>query len=86
MCTLFEDAISSDSWNEERSKFGYSNWMEEKLNDAPYNIVSVLEKCIKLQNVQLDQEQLAAFKTKVNSFSTTMKNWSKKSQKTSHWQ
>jgi hypothetical protein len=36
--------------------------------------------------VPLDQEQLDAFRTKVNSFLDVTKNWSKKLQKTAHWQ
>jgi hypothetical protein len=47
MHKLFEDAIFGDRWNEDKLKFGYSNWMEDMLNDALYNNVSVLGTCRK---------------------------------------
>ena len=84
MYKLFENAIFGNIWNEERCKFGYSNQMEDRLNDALYNIVIVLKKCRKCQDVQLNQEQLAAFRTKVGNFSGTTKNQSKKSLKIAH--
>jgi hypothetical protein len=35
MCKLFEDVISGDRWDEERLKFGYSNWMENRSISSP---------------------------------------------------
>jgi hypothetical protein len=48
MCRPFKDANSSDKWDEKRRKFGYSSWMEDRLNYTLYNIVSILEKYKKL--------------------------------------
>jgi hypothetical protein len=38
MRRLFEDAISGDEWDEDKRKLGYSKWMEDKLENALYNI------------------------------------------------
>jgi hypothetical protein len=60
--------------------------MQEKLTNALYNTIPVLEKYKKLQEEPLNQEQLAAFKNKVNNFIDITQNWSKKSQKNiAHW-
>jgi hypothetical protein len=85
MHKLFENVISRDK--EGKQKFGYSKWMEDKLIDTLYNTMSILERHMKLQDVPMNQEELAAFRTKVSFFCDIMKNWSKKSQKTAaHWQ
>jgi hypothetical protein len=47
MHRLFEDATFGDKWNEKKCKFDCSNWIEDVLNDALYNTMSVLEKCRK---------------------------------------
>jgi hypothetical protein len=87
MQRLFEDAISGDEWDEDKQKPGYSKWMEDKLVDALYNIQSVLDKYRKLQTVPMNNEELAAFKIKVENFCGKTKNWSKKSQKSgATWQ
>jgi hypothetical protein len=44
MCRLFEDAISGDRWDEKRLKFGYSRWMDDRLNDVLYFTKLFLEK------------------------------------------
>jgi hypothetical protein len=85
MCKIFENVNFCDIWDEDKHKFGYSKWMVERLNDALYNTVPILGKYRKLQDVPMNQEELVAFKTKVNSFSNNTKDWSKKSQKTTHW-
>jgi hypothetical protein len=71
MCKIFENVNFCDIWDED--------------NDALYNTVPILGKYRKLQDVPMNQEELVAFKTKVNSFSNNTKDWSKKSQKTTHW-
>jgi hypothetical protein len=38
MRRLFEDTISGDEWDEDKRKLGYSKWMEDKLENALYNI------------------------------------------------
>jgi hypothetical protein len=87
MRRLFEDAISRDEWDEEKRNSGYSKWMEDKLVDALYNTVPVLDRYRKLQPVPMSQEELAAFRTKIESFCNVTKNWLKKSQKSgAHWQ
>jgi hypothetical protein len=84
---LFEDAISGEEWDEDRLKPGYSAWMEDKLVDALYNTQLVLDRYRKLQTVPMNNEELAAFKSKVENFYGKTKNWSKKSQKSSAtWQ
>jgi hypothetical protein len=61
--------------------------MEDKLVDALYNTWLDLERYKKLQDVPMNQDVLAAFRTKVNSFCDITENWSKKSQKSdAHWQ
>jgi hypothetical protein len=74
MRKLFEDAIFGDRWDEEKWKFGYSKWMEDKLINTQYNTMPVLEKYRKFLDALMNQEELAAFRTKVNSFSNIMKN------------
>jgi hypothetical protein len=84
---LFEDAISGEEWDEDRRKPGYSAWMEDKLVDALYNTQPVLDRYRKLQTVPMNNEGLAAFKSKVENFCSKKKNWSKKLQKSSKtWQ
>jgi hypothetical protein len=34
MPKVFEDAISGDRWEEDKLKFCYTNWMQDKLIDA----------------------------------------------------
>lgn len=34
---LLQVVLSKDKWNKKMHKFGYSNWMEDKLNEALYN-------------------------------------------------
>jgi hypothetical protein len=48
MWRLFEDAIFGDQWDEEKRKFGYSKWMEDKLIDSLYNTWLVLDMYRKL--------------------------------------
>jgi hypothetical protein len=61
--------------------------MEDKLVDALYNLQPVLNRYKKLQTVPMNNEELAAFGNKVDHFCDIMKNWSKKSQKSSAtWQ
>jgi hypothetical protein len=79
MRRLFEDAIFGKQWDEEKQKYGYSKWIEDKLVDALYNTWLVLESYRKLQDMPMDQEELAAFWTKMNYFCDVTKNWSKKS-------
>jgi hypothetical protein len=84
---LFEDAISGEEWDEEKRKANYSKWMEDKLVDALYNLPPVLDRYWKLQTEPMSNEELAAFRTKVEHFCDITKNWSKKSQKNSTtWQ
>jgi hypothetical protein len=66
MRRLFEDAISGEQWNEEKHKYVYSKWMMDKLVDVLYNTWPVLERYRKLQVLPMDQEELFAFRTKVN--------------------
>ena len=55
--------------------------------DALYNTQPVLNRYRKLQTVPMNNEELAAFKSKVEIFCSKMKNWSKKLQKNSTiWQ
>jgi hypothetical protein len=49
--------------------------MHERLTDALYNTMPVLEKYKKLQEEPLNEEQLAAFKNKMNNFIDITKNW-----------
>jgi hypothetical protein len=87
MRRLFEDAIYRDEWDEDKRKPGYSKWMEDKLVDVLYNTQLVLDRYIKLQTVPMNNEELAAFRNKVDNFCDKTKNWSKKSQKSgAHWQ
>jgi hypothetical protein len=87
MRRLFEDAISGEEWDKDRRKPSYSAWMEDKLVDALYNTQPVLDRYRKLQTVPMNNEELAAFKSKVEIFCGKTKNWSKKSQKSSAtWQ
>jgi hypothetical protein len=65
---FFEDAISREEWDEEKRKGGYSKWMDDKLVDAMYNLQPVLDKYRKLQTVPMNNEELAAFWTKVEHF------------------
>jgi hypothetical protein len=61
--------------------------MEDKLVDALYNTTPILDRYRKLQPMPMSQEELAAFRTKMDSFCDITKNWSKKSQKSgAHWQ
>jgi hypothetical protein len=61
--------------------------MEDKLVDALYNTQPILDRYRKLQTVPMNNEELAAFKSKVEIFCGKTKNWSKKSQKSSTtWQ
>jgi hypothetical protein len=61
--------------------------MEDKLVDVLYNTWPILEKYRKLQDMPMDQKELFAFWTKVNSFCDVTMNWSKKLQKNgAHWQ
>jgi hypothetical protein len=83
MRRLFEDAISGEEWDEEKRKGGYSIWMEDKLVDTLYNLQPGLDKYMKLQMVPMNNEELAAFRTNVEHFCDIIKNWSKKSQKSS---
>jgi hypothetical protein len=80
---LFEDAISGEEWDEEKRKANYSRWMEDKLVDVLYNLPPVLDKYRKLQTEPMSNEELIAFRTKVEHFCDITKNWSKKSQKSS---
>ena len=57
--------------------------MEDKIVDALYNTKRVLKKYRKQQAVPTNDEELVAFKKKVEIFCDITKNWSKKSQKTS---
>jgi hypothetical protein len=87
MRRLLKDAISGEEWDEDKWKPSYSVWMEDKLVDAVYNTQPVLDKYRKLQTVPMNNEELAAFKNKVEQFCGKTKNWSKKSQKSSAtWQ
>jgi hypothetical protein len=87
MRRLFEDAISREEWNEDKRKAGYSKWMVDKLVDVLYNTQPVLNMYRELQTVPMNNEEMAAFKSKVEHFCGKMKNWSKKSQKSSAtWQ
>jgi hypothetical protein len=93
MCKLFKDAISGDKWEDEKRKSFYSKRksfyskrksfyskrMEDKLIDALNHTVPILEWYWKLHNVPMNQEELAAFRTKVSSFFNMTKNWSNKS-------
>jgi hypothetical protein len=79
MRRLFEDAISGNGWDEDKRKPSYSEWMEDKLVDAMYNTQPVLDRYRKLQTVPMNNEELAAFKIKVEKFCGKTKNWSKKS-------
>jgi hypothetical protein len=55
--------------------------------DALYNLQLVLDRYRKLQMVPMNNEELAAFRNKVDHFCNITKNWSKKSQKSSAtWQ
>jgi hypothetical protein len=83
MQRLFEDAISGEEWDKDKRKPGYSAWMEDKLVDALYNTQPVLDKYRKLQTVPMNNEELAAFKNKMEHFCGKTKNWSKKLQKSS---
>jgi flavodoxin len=80
MRRLLEDAISGDEWDEDKWKPGYSTWMEDKLVETLYNTPPVLDRYRKLQTVPMNNEELAAFKNKVEIFCGKTKNWSKKSQ------
>jgi hypothetical protein len=87
MRRLFEDAISEEEWDEEKRKLSYSKWMKDKLVDVLYNLQPVLDRYRKLQTVPMNNEELAAFRNKVDHFCNITKNWSKKSQKSSTtWQ
>jgi hypothetical protein len=87
MWRLFEDAISGEEWDEDKWKPGCSKWMEDKLVDALYNLQTVLDRYRKFQTVPMNNEELAAFRNKVDNFCDITKNWSKKSQKSSAtWQ
>jgi hypothetical protein len=87
MWRLFEDAISGEEWDKDKRKPGYSGWMENKLVDALYNTQPVLDRYRKLQTMLINNEELAAFKNKVEIFCGKTKNWSKKSQKSgATWQ
>jgi hypothetical protein len=87
MRRLFEDAISGEEWDKDKRKPSYSAWMEDKLVDTLYNTQPVFDKYKKLQTVPMNNEELAAFKSKVEHFCGKTKNWSKKSQKSSAtWQ
>ena len=44
MRRLFEDAISREEWNEDKQKFGYSKWMEDKIVDMAHKTKPVLER------------------------------------------
>jgi hypothetical protein len=79
MRRLFEDATSGEEWDEDKRKPGYSAWMEDKLVDVLYNTQPVLDKYRKLQTMPMNNEELAAFKNKVEHFCGKTKNWSKKS-------
>jgi hypothetical protein len=58
-----------------------------KLVDALYNTQPILDKYRKLQTVPMNNEELAAFKSKVENFCGKTKNWLKKLQKSSTtWQ
>jgi hypothetical protein len=84
---LFEDAISGKEWDEDKRKANYSKWMEEKLVDVLYNLLPVLDRYRKLQTEPMSNKEFAAFRTKADHFCDIMKNWSKKSQKSSiTWQ
>jgi hypothetical protein len=79
MRRLFEEAISGDEWDEDKRKLGYSKWMEDKLVDAVYNTQPVLDRYINLQTVPMNNNELAAFRNKVEIFCGKTKDWSKKS-------
>jgi hypothetical protein len=79
MWRLFEDAISREEWDKDKRKPGYSGWMEDKLVDVLYNTQLVLDKYRKLQTVPMNNEELATFKNKVETFCGKTKNYSKKS-------
>jgi hypothetical protein len=81
MRKVFEDTISGDRWKEDKLKFGYTEWMQDKLIDALYNTEPVLEKYRKFQERPLNQMQLLAFRTKVSNFFEITNNWSKRLQK-----
>jgi hypothetical protein len=51
--------------------------------DALYNLQPVLNRYRKLQTVPMTNEELAAFRNKVDNFCDITKNWSKKLQKSS---
>jgi hypothetical protein len=86
MRKVFEGTISRDRWEEDKLKFGYTDWMQDNLIDALYNTEPILEKYRKLQKQLLNEEQLIAFKTKVSNFIKKTKNWSKRSRKSAaHW-
>jgi hypothetical protein len=51
--------------------------------DALYNLQPILDRYRKLQTVPMNNEELVAFRTKVEHFCNITKNWSKKSQKSS---
>ena len=36
----FEVGLSGDNWNNERCKFGYLHWLDNRVNDALYNIAN----------------------------------------------
>ena len=57
--------------------------MEDKPVDTLYNTQPLLNKYMKLQTMPMNNEELAAFKSKVENFCNKTKNWSKKSQKNS---
>ena len=44
MRRLFEDAIPREEWDEDKRKFGYSKWMEDKIVDTLHNTKLVLDK------------------------------------------
>jgi hypothetical protein len=61
--------------------------MEDKLVDVLYNLQPVLDRYMRLQTVPMNNEELAAFRNKMDHFCDITKNWSKKSQKSSPtWQ
>jgi hypothetical protein len=87
MRRLFEDAIYGHEWDEDKWKPGYSKWMEDKLVDALYNTQPVLDRYRKVQTVPMNNEELAAFRNKMDNFCDIMKNWSKKLLESgAHWQ
>jgi hypothetical protein len=74
MQRLFEDAISREEWDKEKQKANYSKWMEDKLVDALYNLQPVLDKYMRLQTVPMNNEELAAFRNRVDHFCDITKN------------